>query len=241
MRIIVEENFERYSERAASLVISETLKDKKVNLSLTSGNSPVGAYKYVIEYFKNNKELVKNIDFFNFDSAYNDGATEQEAGQGMTDFIFGPAGIDPKRVHTITEDNYQNYDEMIAECGGLDLMLIGLGGDGHFCANMPHSTNFLDQTYKVEYNKAYAWYDFLIDFYEGEENIPQHMYTMGTLSVMKVKHLVMIANGKSKAPVVRKLLTTDITNEFPSSVLKLHPNLTIILDKEAASESLDLI
>lgn len=241
MRIIVEENFEKYSERTANLIISETLKDKKVNLSLTSGNSPVGAYKLVIDYFKNNHDLVKNIDFFNFDSAYNDGATEQEAGQGMTDFIFGPAGIAPERVHTITEDNYLNYDEMIAECGGLDLMLIGLGGDGHFCANMPHATNFLDQTYKVEYNKEYAWYDFLIEFYEGEENIPQHMFTMGTLSVMKVKHLVMIVNGKSKAPVVRKLLTTDITNEFPSSILKLHPNLTIILDKEAASESLDLI
>lgn len=241
MKIIVEKNIEKYNERTASIIIAEALKDKKVNMSLTSGNSPIGAYKIVIDYFKKNKELVKNIDFFNFDSAYNEGATEQEAGQGMTDFIFGPAGIQPERVHTITENNYKKYDDMIDECGGLDLMVIGLGGDGHFCANMPHATNFLDHTYKVEYNKEYAWYDFLIEFYEGEENIPDHMYTMGTLSVMKVKHLVMIVNGKSKAPVVRKLLTTDVTNEFPSSILKLHPNLTIIMDEEAASESLDLI
>lgn len=241
MKIVIEENFEKYSERAASLIIAETLKDKKVNMSLTSGNSPIGAYKIVIDYFKAHPELVKNIDFFNFDSAYNEGATEQEAGQGMTDLIFAPAGIKPEKVHTIMEENYEKYDEMIADCGGLDLMMIGLGGDGHFCANMPHATNFLDYTYKVKYDKAYDWYNFFIEFYKGEENIPDHMYTMGTQSLMKVKHLVMIVNGKSKAPVVRKLLTSEITNEFPSSVLKLHPNLTIILDKEAASESLDLI
>ena len=61
------------------------------------------------------------------------------------------------------------------------------------------------------------------------------IYTMGPKSLMRVKHLVMIVNGKEKAEILKKVLDSPITDELPSTVLKLHPNFTIIADKDAAS------
>lgn len=61
------------------------------------------------------------------------------------------------------------------------------------------------------------------------------VYTMGPKSLMRVKHLVMIVNGKEKAEILKKVLDSPITDELPATVLKLHPNFTIICDKDAAS------
>ena len=71
--------------------------------------------------------------------------------------------------------------------------------------------------------------------YPKRENLPFSL-TMGPKSLMKVKHLVMIVNGKEKAGILKQVLDSTITDELPSTVLKLHPNMTLICDKDAASE-----
>ncbi len=71
--------------------------------------------------------------------------------------------------------------------------------------------------------------------YPKREHLPITL-TMGPKSLMKVKHLVMIVNGKEKAGILKQVLDSPITDELPSTVLKLHPNMTLICDKDATSE-----
>lgn len=238
MEIIVEKSYNEMSERAFGLIISEILKDKKVNLSLTSGNSPKKTYELLIDYLKNNKKLLSKVDFFNFDNIFLKGESIGDGTKAMNETLYLPAGIDLQKVHSITPDNYLTFDQKISNLGGLDLMLIGLGEDGHFCANMPYATNFLSETYEIPIEKKYSWYQTVLDYID-EAHIPKIMYSMGPRSLMKVKHLVMIVNGKSKAKAVHQFIESEITNSFPSSILKLHPNFTVILDEEAASEITD--
>lgn len=59
--------------------------------------------------------------------------------------------------------------------------------------------------------------------------------TMGPKSLMRVKHLVMIVTGKEKAEILKQVLDSPITDELPATILKLHPNFTVICDQDAAS------
>ena len=109
-------------------------------------------------------------------------------------------------------------------------MVIGLGWDGHFCGNCPHCTPLDGYSYEMAWQKKRA----LNPTYKPYPEIDM-VYTMGPKSLMRVKHLVMIVNGKEKAEILKKVLDSPITNELPATVLKLHPNFTIICDKDAAS------
>ena len=104
------------------------------------------------------------------------------------------------------------------------------GPDGHFCSNCPRCTPMDSYTYKILRDDQVA----VNETYRPRDNIP-YVYTMGPKSLMRVKHLVMIVNGKEKAEILKQVLDSPITDELPSTILKLHPNFTIIADKDAAS------
>ncbi|MEG2505389.1 MAG: glucosamine-6-phosphate deaminase, partial [Carnobacterium sp.] len=87
-----------------------------------------------------NKTHLANVHYYSFDEVPFKGEAV-----GMTEGLlraeyFGPAEIAESNIHLLSPDNYQDFDAEIANAGGLDVMLIGIGGDGHFCANMPGST-----------------------------------------------------------------------------------------------------
>ena len=114
---------------------------------------------------------------------------------------------------------------------------MGNGSDGHFCGNLPGWTKFGAETYSVDISGDKAVREALAAEVGGDINkVPTEFYTMGPKSVMAAKHLVMFANGKKKAAIVKKAFFGAVTEDIPSSILQLHPNLTLILDEEAASE-----
>ena len=149
----------------------------------------------------------------------------------MQKLFFEEANIPEERIHDMTMENWETYDEEISRAGGIDVMVIGLGYDGHFCSNCPRCTPMDSYSYAMDRatkNKANP-------DYPKREHLPITL-TMGPKSLMKVKHLVMIVNGKEKAGILKQVLDSPITDELPSTVLKLHPNMTLICDKDASSE-----
>lgn len=235
MKILVKDNYESFSQDISDLLYSTMISDKTVNISLTAGATPKRAYELLSKKLIDNKTIVENVNFFNFD----DIPGEYENATGYTDknmknSFFDPAEIDYEKIYSITDDNYKEFDNIIASKGGLDLLIFGLGGDGHFCANMPYEADFDQETYKLYISNKYEWYSTFTGMF-GEDNVPEYVLTLGAKSLMKVKNLVMIVNGENKAKAVKKFFDSPITTAFPASVLKLHPNLTIILDKDAAN------
>lgn len=232
MKLIVEENERLMSESAMQIILGAMLQDKKVNISLTAGRSPKLLYQMMVPYVKDKKKF-EDVEYWIFDEAPYFGEKKGEPGPiwvEMQDLFFRDANIPDERIHIPSMENYMVYDKMIRDAGGLDVMLIGLGWDGHFCSNCPRCTPLDSYTYSMDRKIKNA-----LNPTYPDRPLQPYSLTMGPKSLMRVKHLVMIVNGKEKAEIFKKFLEEPISDEIPSTILRLHPNFTVICDRDAAS------
>lgn len=136
----------------------------------------------------------------------------------------------------MTLENAAQHDRRLEEAGGLDLVVLGLGADGHFCGNLPNTTRFHDETVEVPIQGE------LIGIVANGEMggdfnvVPDSYVTMGPKSVMAAKNLLLIVSGAAKAQALKQVVEGPVSELVPASVLKLHPSLVIIADKAAAAE-----
>lgn len=228
MKIIYAKNEQKMSEYAMQIILGNLYQDKKVNLSLTSGRSPRTLYKMLAPEIKERKEL-SNVRYFWFDDSPYKGETYGKNFDEMKEIFAEPAGINLDEIVHPNLENYEEFDKIIESYGGIDLMVIGLGYDGHFCGNLPESTEIDSYTYAVNYNEVRKDNP---DFEYRERN--PILITMGPNSLMKVRHLVMIVNGEEKAEIFKRFLEEPVHKENPCTALKMHPNFTVIVDDDAA-------
>lgn len=140
------------------------------------------------------------------------------------------------QIETFDEHNYRTYDQKLRADGGLDLVLMGLGGDGHFCGNIAGSlADFGVGCHTVDSDLNEWLMGLLADACGGSENVPDQFVTFGPATVMEAKKLILIVSGEKKAEILKKALEGPVTPEVPASVLRLHPDITVIADRAAAS------
>ena len=120
----------------------------------------------------------------------------------------------------------------IKEAGGIDLQVLGIGRNGHIGFNEP-GTSFDSQTRSVNLTEQTIADN--AKFFENHTQTPRQALTMGIAIIMSAKQIVLLASGKEKAKIIKQALQGPITPQVPASVLQNHPNLTVILDKPAAS------
>lgn len=230
MKLVIEPNERAMSESALHILLGAMLQDKQVNISLTAGESPKTLYNMMAPLVKDKPQFA-HVHYWLFDEApYQDGRPYGPNWDQMQDLFFKAANIPADRIHDPVTENFETYDWEIRQAGGIDVMVIGLGWDGHFCSNCPRCTPMDAYTYEMDRATKNA----ANPTYPERSELPV-TYSMGPKSLMRVKHLVMIVNGKHKAEILKKVLDSPITDELPSTVLKLHPNFTIIADADAAS------
>lgn len=115
-------------------------------------------------------------------------------------------------------------------------MLLGLGCDGHFCGNISGAfEDFGQGCYAVDSYFNEELTGLLADACGGMDNVPDRFMTFGPSTVMKSRKIILIVNGEKKSEILRKALEEPITPKVPASILRIHPNLTVIVDKAAAS------
>lgn len=234
MKIVTTKDYEALSQLAASILLTEMSQDHRSNISITAGETPKRCYEIVRERLGKLDGLLDNNYFYNFDEVKSADESEGMTIRALKQQFFEPLQISEESIVQLTYDNYQTFDQMIDHHGGLDLMLIGLGSDGHFCGNMPVATDFNQLVYRLDFKPEYPWHEGLKEMYRGG-TCPEYLVTLGLQSLLKVKHLVLIVNGEQKAEAVKRLIEgSEITPDFPASGLRLHPNLTVILDQPAA-------
>lgn len=237
MKIIVADNYAEMSRLAAHKLLATMLKPGRVNMAITAGNTPKGVYELLVEEVVG-RDYYENVHFYNFDEVPVNGEPEGVTMTNLRRLFFTPANVSESQIERLTPENYQTWDEKLTADGGLDLMLMGLGADGHFLGNVPGATKFGNQTYRVEADATPTLREVLVDEVGGDESkAPDFYVTMGPQSVMtQVRDAVMIVNGKGKAAMVKQAFFGPVTEDVPSSILQLHPNFTLILDADAASE-----
>lgn len=231
MKIIKTSTEKQMSEVAMEIMLGLMYEDRKVNLSITAGSSPQKTYELLSPIVKERGHF-ENVHYYNFDEipyklSQKDGITLSD----LRRMYYTPAEIAEENIHSLNCENYLEQDAIIKEAGGLDLMLLGIGADGHYCGNLPGTTKFDDKTTKVymddELKKRVGRH------FEDKSETPNFYVTMGPASVMQTKKLVMIATGSQKAEIIKRIVDGPVDNSIPASLLPVHPNFTLIVDSEA--------
>ncbi len=229
MKIILEESYEKLSETLAMIMIGEMSKVGRVNVDFTDGVSPVGAYEIVAKKIQEDPERYRNVHY------YNHGETTYPANfvsAMLKKQVFDPFMVPEENIHLIDVNHPHKQVEDIEAAGGLDLSVLGIGADAHFCINYPDATKFDKLIYKYE-PKDYDWYEECCQKYGLDEF--RSVYTFGFKMLTKTKRVVMIVNGANKAQAVKNMLTQPISAHYPATILRCLDNLTLILDADAAS------
>ena len=116
----------------------------------------------------------------------------------------------------------------------IDIQLLGIGSNGHIGFNEP-GTSFDAVTHVVDLKQS-TIEDNARLFFDGKiEDVPKQAISMGISNIMKAKSVLLLACGKGKADAVKKMIEGPVTEELPASILQQHQDVTVILDKEAAS------
>ena len=233
MKIIITKDYEEMSKVAVQHLLGYMYREARVNISITAGTTPVRTYELLTEAVKNNPWF-QNAHYYNFDEIPH----RQKKGPGitMTDLnrlYFTPAAVPPEQIHPLDETNYAWQDAAIAQAGGLDLVLLGMGWDGHFCGNLPGTTQFKDMTVRVECDGALK--KRIKGLFTSEDDVPDFYITMGPAAIMRARNLIIIASGTKKAGIMKTWFETNIDEKVPASLLKVHPHVTVIMDKDAAA------
>lgn len=244
IKFIVAKNYDELSKKAAGIIKSVVVLNNDAVLGLATGSSPIGTYKELINAYKNNEVSFKNCISVNLDEYKGlDGENDQSYRYFMNDNLFNHIDIDknntfvPNGLNDATEE-CKAYDNLIDSFGGVDLQLLGLGLNGHIGFNEP-ADSFSMGTQEValtestiEANKR---------FFEKVEDVPKFAYTMGIGTIMTAKKVVLIASGAAKSSIVKQAFFGAVTPNVPASILQMHPDTTVILDEESATEILELI
>lgn len=125
------------------------------------------------------------------------------------------------------------YEQAIADAGGVDLQLLGIGTDGHIAFNEPGSslasrTRIKTLTEQTRADNA--------RFFGGDvDQVPQHCLTQGLGTIMQARHLVLLATGRGKAEAVHQLVEGPVSAMWPATIMQHHPHVTVLIDNPAAS------
>lgn len=232
-RVLVGKDYEEMSQIAAYFMISQMAEKRRMNIAITSGNTPKRIYEIMVPMVKGS---FKNVHYFNFDEIPNPHTKYDMTIGALREAYLGPAEIEEERIHPLTVENYATQDQRIADMGGLDVMMLGLGENGHFCGNNPNVTKLGDWTVRLEMTRRQLEWVSTSSGFEPLETYPCPYYvTMGPRSVLHTRKIVLIVNGKHKAKILHRILTEDVSMDCPSTVFQLHPDVTLIIDEEAAA------
>ncbi|NLY85679.1 MAG: glucosamine-6-phosphate deaminase [Tissierellia bacterium] len=238
MKIFVEKDYEAMSKKAAEIFI-EAIKEKpNIILGLATGSTPIGLYKELIRAHKEEGLDFSKVTTFNLDEYIGLSPDHPSSYEYfMREELFNHINIPRENIHIPDglaeniEEYCKKYEEMIDKAGGIDIQLLGVGENGHIAFNEPDESLSLGTTIveltenTIEVNSR---------FFQSVEEVPRTAISMGIGSILKAKKIVLLANGKRKAPVIKKLLSTDrVSTKFPVSFLLLHPDVTVIVDEEA--------
>lgn len=239
MRIIKATDYNDMSLKAAK-IISEQINDKYNSvLGLATGSTPLQTYKYLTEWYKAGNLDFSKVTTFNLDEYY--GLSKQDKQSYhyfMFDNLFKHVNINPDNIHIPdgmnknVEQECIKYETSIMEAGGIDLQLLGCGHNGHIGFNEPNDV-FNAETHLVNLDESTIQAN--KRFFESENDVPRQAYTMGIKTIMRAKKILMLISGDGKKEIVKKAFFGPITPLVPASVLQLHRDFTLIVDKDAYS------
>ena len=246
MRLIIEPNYDLMSQWAANYVVerinaAKPTKEKPFVLGLPTGSSPIGMYRSLVKAYQEGKVSFKNVLTFNMDEYV---GLPEEHPESYHSFMFSNLfnHIDcPKENIHILNGNAKDlaaecahYEQMIAEAGGIDLFLGGIGPDGHIAFNEPGSSLSSRTRQKT------LTTDTIIAnsrFFDNDINkVPKTALTVGVGTVMAAKEVMILVNGHAKCRALQAAVEGSVNHMWTISALQMHQHGIIVADDAACEE-----
>lgn len=239
MLVIKAKDYDDMSAKAANIMASQIILKPNSVLGLATGSTPEGLYSRMIKKYNDGELDFSSIKTVNLDEYK--GLTrdhDQSYYYFMNDKLFNHVNID--KANTNVPDGTKEdgdaecarYEEIIKSLGGIDIQLLGIGGNGHIGFNEPDDS-FIRDTHCVKLTDSTI--EANSRFFASKDEVPKFAYTMGIGSIMQAKKILLVASGKSKAKAVYDTICGPITPKVPASVLQLHPDAVIVADEDALS------
>lgn len=228
-------------EAAGSLVATEIVEllDARADavLGLATGSTPLPVYE-ALRVQLAGRDLSQVRGFALDEYVGIDPQHPESYRSVITREVVEPLGLDPRRIHVpngaveTIQHAGDDYEAAIAAAGGVDLQILGIGTDGHIGFNEPGSS-FASQT-RVKTLTAQTRED-NARFFDSIDDVPMHCITQGLGTILKARHLVLLAFGEGKAEAVAAAVEGPLTASLPGSAIQLHPHATVVVDEAAAS------
>ncbi|MCP8969875.1 glucosamine-6-phosphate deaminase [Ectobacillus ponti] len=237
MKLIEVRSYEELSRVAADCIIDRVKSNPAIKLGLATGGTPVGTYRNLILDHEANGTAYRQATTFNLDEYVgldpsNPGSYRYFMQERLFHWIDIPAGQThvPSGVCSDPERECEAYEDLIRKAGGIDLQLLGIGGNGHIGFNEP-GTSFHSLTHLVELDPSTR--EANARFFSSREEVPTHAITMGIRTIMDSREILLLVSGEGKRQALKQLLNGPVTEEFPASILQRHPHVTVIADSAA--------
>lgn len=242
MELIIVKDRAELAEMASGIIASQIKNKPDSVLGLATGSTPQDTYKLLVEQHKSGNLDFSGVRTFNLDEYL---GLPRDHNQSyywfMHDRLFNHVNIKPENVNlpdgmaADPEAACRDYEDKIQAAGGIDLQLLGVGGDGHIAFNEPGSS--LSSRTRVKTLTEQTIKDNAGLFFHGNEaEVPRFAITMGVGSILDARKLLLLATGDRKAEIVRAFVEGPITTSVTASALQLHKDATVILDEAAASK-----
>ncbi len=232
MKIIVAKDYEEMSRLCGELIAESIKENPKITLGLATGSTPIGTYKTLIDAHQSGLDL-SQVTTFNLDEYKGlENDNDQSYHYFMKTELLDHVNINSD--NTFFPNDFANpadYDDVIAEKGGIDLQLLGIGNNGHLAFNEPGEklnvkTSLVDLADSTILANA--------RFFDKIDEVPTQAISMGMGTIFNAKRLVIIAAGSAKREAIQMLKDQSlITTLCPVTIALLHPDVTLIVDKEA--------
>lgn len=240
MKITVANNEAEFDTTAASRIVNAICARPRSVIGLSTGRTTFNIHRAVCDMHAEVDFDVSQVTFFGLDEVTN--VPRDYAGACYTmlrNEIIDPLGIPEERFLMLPVKSAdfaadcRDFTDEIKRRGGIDLLILGLGENGHLGFNQPGSSlngtaglASMDPVLEARIRRETATPD----------DVQLGGVTLGLLDIMHARRIVLVAKGRNKRAIVKQMLEGDISSDVPATVLQLHPDCEFLLDRESAAD-----
>jgi len=240
MRIYRTEDYNSMSRQAANILSAQVILKPNCVLGLATGSTPIGMYQQLVDWYNKGDLDFSQVHTVNLDEYLGLPPThDQSYRYFMQVNLFDHVNVKPENTNVPDgmaanpDGECARYNQVIADLGGIDLQVLGMGHNGHIGFNEP-GDSFEQETHVVELTESTI--EANSRFFASRDEVPRRAITMGSKSIMQARHILVVVSGEDKADIVKAAFTGPVTPKVPASILQLHPNVSLVGDAAALSK-----
>ena len=211
-------------------------------IALPTGRTPLALYEELVRITRDERLDWSSVRTFNLDEFVGLGKGDRGSYRTfMEERLFTHVNISPENIGFLDgrapnlEVECERYERAIAHVGGLDVVILGIGSNGHIGFNEPADA-LSARTHVVTLDEPTRAANAM--WFGGDvQKVPRQALTMGMATILRAKSITLIATGETKSDAVEAMLEGDVTTRVPASFLQLHAQVTVLLDHPASAQT----